>query len=877
MLDAEPDPQFDRIVELAAAALGRPFAGITLAGADRLFVKAHVGAFPLQAPRAGSPCEAVIEDNEALTLADARADARFEGYTLIADEPKFRYWSGVPVSTAQGQVLGVLWVADVVPDPSLGDGGYILAELAQLARLRLEAVEMQRVQQQDHRIAAAFELVEGLSCILLAPDGTVRSWYAGSAQLFGIPAEEAIGQKFWDLPIGVTVDIYETIARVLSGEAVRCESSRHARDGRRIDLIARWSPVFDADGKVAEILGVGVEVTIRRRLQEHDKRRIRVLEAVARLEPLAGVTEMLVDSIAERLHGSAVMIDIVREASFERVAGSKNLPAILEAPRFRSITLRNCAEDAVGSVIASNAPAFSSDVAADALWSVCGKELAQAGFHSAWSLPISVDGRCLGVATVLMPGSRAPGGAELTELETATALIAVIVGRYNDQERLVQLASFDPLTGAANREAANRILRERIEAESGSRGHTAVALIDLNDFKKLNDAFGHHAGDQVLQSVARSLEASLAATGTVARLGGDEFLLILNDVEGIAEANLRVERALAACRTGAIVDGRAVAVDASAGISFSSADTSDPEALIRQADRAMYVAKRNGISQAVFRGEMLTNDELQTVDIARELAAAVANGLLFVAYQPEVDLRDGRIVAVEALARWNHPRLGDISPEVFIRLAEATDQIGAIGDFVLKTALRDGKRWQRPGHPVRVSINFSPRQLQRPDFVRDTLDAIARTGFDRNLVDIEVAERFVVGSSRETVVSLQTLRAAGPHIVVDDLGSGRVNLTLLRDFPLDVLKLDRSFTAPLGTQSEYASRAVIAGLVTMAGLLHVRTVAEGVDLPAQLRAVRELGCDAAQGDLIVSAISADQVEDLLAQDRSLLAEVSESG
>jgi diguanylate cyclase (GGDEF)-like protein len=420
-------------------------------------------------------------------------------------------------------------------------------------------------------------------------------------------------------------------------------------------------------------------------------------------------------------------------------------------------------------------------------------------------------------------------------------------------------------------------LREAIETETGSRGHTAVALIDLNDFKKLNDVYGHHAGDRVLQSVARSLEASLGTAGTVARLGGDEFLLILYGVAGIADANLRVERALSACRAGAIIDGHAYAVESAAGISFSSADTSDPEALIRQADRAMYVAKRNGISQAVFTREMLSHAELQTVDIARELAAAVADGLLFVAYQPEVDLRDGRIVAVEALARWNHPRLGDISPEVFIRLAEATDQICAIGDFVLKTALRDGKRWQRPGHPVRVSINFSPRQLERPGFVGETLQAIARTGFDRNLVDIEIAERFVVGASRETVVSLQALRAAGPHIVVDDLGSGRVNLTLLRDFPLDVLKLDRSFSAPLGTESEYASRAVIAGLVTMAGLLHVRIVAEGVDLLAQLRAVRELHCDGAQGDLIVSAISAEQVERLLAQDRSLLPEGIERG
>jgi diguanylate cyclase (GGDEF)-like protein/PAS domain S-box-containing protein len=873
MLEGGPDAQLDRISQLAAGALGRPFAGITLLDADRLFIKSHVGSIPLEVPRQGSPCELVIVERRRLTLTDAQADARFAKFVSIAGTPGFRYWSGVPVATSEGHVVGALWVADTAPDAPPAEEHRILTELARLAQLHLDQVEMQREQRRDRQIASALERAEILSCCLLSPDGTVRSWNAGAVSQFGVAAEDAIGRKFWELPIGAGDDVFEAIQQVLAGEARRTEAMWHARDGRRIDLSVRWSPVFDDDGAVEAILVVAVDVTASKRAHERDMRRIRVLEAVARFEPLGGVIGSIVHSIEAQFPGCVAMVDIVRDNRLERVARSQNLPAILAAPPSRPIVRRDRTERAQSEVVLRNAAIVSPDVAADPLWATCGSELVAAGFRSAWSLPISAQGACRGVVTVLSPESRAPSEAEVAELESGTTLIAVIVGRYDDRERLVHLANFDSLTGLANREVAFSRLRDSIATEAARGGRAAVAVLDLNGFKKLNDTYGHHVGDRVLQSVARSLETSLGSRGMVARMSGDEFLLILNGIESIGQANLCVERALCACRAGAIVDGHKIGVDAAVGISFSSPENCDPERLIREADRAMYVAKRSGISQAVFSRDMLSRVELRTADLARDLAAAIEHGKLFVAYQPEVDLGDGRIVGVEALARWDHPRHGRISPEVFIPIAEATNQIAAIGDFVLETALRDARRWQRPGRPLRIALNLSSHQLEERDFVNVMLERIARAGFDRNLVDLEIAERLLVNSSRASAEALRALKAAGPRVVVDDFGSGRANLTYLRDFPLDVLKLDRSFSAPLGSEAELASRAVVAGLVTMAHMMNVRIVAEGVDLPAQLRSVRELGCDAVQGDLIVSAVSAERVGRLLAEDQPLLAPI----
>jgi diguanylate cyclase (GGDEF)-like protein/PAS domain S-box-containing protein len=726
----------------------------------------------------------------------------------------------------------------------------------------------------DRQIAAALEGAEHLSCCLLGSDGTLRAWNAGAASLFGIPPEDAIGKKLWELPIGVTVDFDDTMRRVLGGEEVRTESVRHSSDGRPIEMMVRWSPVYDAAGKVDAMFAVGVDISARKRAQVRDRRRIRVLEAVARLEPLPETIGLLVNSIEVQFPRCVAAVDLVRANNFERVAWSSKLPACLDAPHLRPIVARDRAAGAAGAVVARNEAIVTADVAADELWCSCGRELAGAGFGSAWLLPITAGSGCLGVLTICLPGSRLPSEIELAEVESTAKLIAVIVGRYSDHERLVQLALFDPLTGLPNREIAFRSLRAALESEAQTGRRTGLALLDLNGFKKLNDTYGHHAGDRVLQSVSRSLESSLGFAGTVARMSGDEFLLILDGVDTIAEANLQVERALAACRAGTVVDGQRIAVDAAAGISFSSPETRDPEGLIREADRAMYVAKRRGISQAVFTREMLSEDELLTADLASELTEAIANGRLFVEYQPEVDLHDGRIVGVEALVRWNHPRLGYISPEVFIPMAEATNQILTLGDFVLETALRDALRWQRAGRPLRVAVNLSARQLEQRDFVGTVLETIERAGFDRHLVDFEIAERLVVNTSYETAETLRALKASGPRIVVDDFGSGHANLTYLRDFPLDVLKLDRSFSAPLGSQTELASRAVVTGLVTIARMMNVRIVAEGVDLPAQLRAVRELGCDAVQGDLIVSARSAERMGRLIGEERELLAEIS---
>lgn len=431
---------------------------------------------------------------------------------------------------------------------------------------------------------------------------------------------------------------------------------------------------------------------------------------------------------------------------------------------------------------------------------------------------------------------------------------------------LARMALHDPLTGLANR----ALMQDRLEhalADRRARRH-AVLLLDLDDFKTVNDTAGHEAGDAVLVAVARRLESSVRPADTVARLGGDEFVVLMEDVEGRRDVVLVAERLLGALRRPVAWGGERFTVGGSVGVTFTdAADGRGMDDLLRDADLAMYVAKAGGkdrvrVFERGMREEVAAQDEL-----VRDLRAAVGSGELRVLYQPQVDLRSGAVTGVEALARWQSATRGLVEPAGFIPVAEATGVIDEIDDWVIAQACAQLRTWDDAGlPPLRVAVNVSPRRLATGDLAGSIAAAARDAGVDPGRLEIEVPEAVAAGP--DAAAGIREVRALGVHVAIDDFGTGASSLSRLQDLPLDRLKIDPSSVALLVAGA--AAGSVADAVIALGNSLGLQVVAEGVEQPAQLAALRSLGCDAAQGHLFGSPVPAATVERLVRAGRPLL-------
>ena len=468
------------------------------------------------------------------------------------------------------------------------------------------------------------------------------------------------------------------------------------------------------------------------------------------------------------------------------------------------------------------------------------------------------DGTATGVAAI----TRDITGRKRAEVQAhATA-------RLLEQQagELAHRALHDPLTGLANR----ALMQDRLEhalADRRVRRH-AVVLLDLDDFKAVNDGAGHEAGDAVLTAVARRLESSVRPADTVARLGGDEFVVLMEDVEGHRDVVTVAERLLLALREPVVWGDERFTVGGSVGVTLTDpADRRGMDDLLRDADLAMYVAKSSGkdrvrVFERGMRDEAAAQDEL-----VRDLRAAVGSGELRVLYQPQVDLRTGAVTGVEALARWQSGSRGWVEPAGFIPAAEAAGVIDAIDDWVIGQACRQLRTWDAAGLPeLRMAVNVSPRRLATGGLVCALAEAVRAAGVDPGRLEIEVPE--AVASGPDAAAGIRDVRALGVHVAIDDFGTGSSSLARLQDLPLDRLKIDASSVALLA--AGVAAGSLADAVIGLGRSLGLEVVAEGVEEPAQLAALRSLGCGAAQGHLFGSPLPADAVERLVRAGRPLV-------
>ncbi|HEX3723564.1 MAG TPA: EAL domain-containing protein, partial [Nitrolancea sp.] len=445
-----------------------------------------------------------------------------------------------------------------------------------------------------------------------------------------------------------------------------------------------------------------------------------------------------------------------------------------------------------------------------------------------------------------------------------------ITDRKQIEARLVHAALHDTLTGLPNRAYFFDRTRRALEAARQRKGTIAILFLDLDNFKDINDSFGHECGDELLVRVATVLQDSIDEDATVIRLGGDEFVILMEDVTDTGKPMLAADRVLAALGEPLELTGRHVIVSGSIGIVISAERHTQPEHLLRDADIAMYRAKDTGKNRPIVFEAVMHEDVVERLELESALREALEREEFVLQYQPKIALATGRMVGVEALLRWQHPRRGLIQPCIFIPLAERTGLIIKLGMWVLHEACRQGAKWCQvydgPG-PFIVSVNLSSHQFAQTNLVDQVRTVLEETGLPAVCLALEITESTVMDDARNAVGRLHELKSLGIQLGVDDFGTGYSSLAYLKRFPLDVLKIDRSFVNGLGRVPE--DTAIVSAIITLAQVIGLGVVAEGVETPEQVQLLRDLGCERAQGFYFSRPIPDVEVTELLHGDRRL--------
>ena len=451
-----------------------------------------------------------------------------------------------------------------------------------------------------------------------------------------------------------------------------------------------------------------------------------------------------------------------------------------------------------------------------------------------------------------------------------------VTERKQAEAEIRRLAYYDSLTGLPNREFFKELLGQALEIARRHERQVAILFLDLDNFKRVNDTLGHSAGDLLLKAVADRLQKSLrgsdafgrngseSADRSVARLGGDEFIVLLSELERVEDAARVARRLLSAVPRPVTLEGQEIIVTPSIGIAVYPYDGETVESLLKNADTAMYFAKKAGKSVFQFYSESMNSRSLHRLNVETKLHKALEQDELLLHYQPLVEIRSGRMVGCEALLRWLSPELGMVSPGDFIPVAEESGQIIPMGDWVLRAACARNKAWQEQGlPPVRVSVNLSSLQFQMGNLADSVQRVLNETGLDPRYLELEITETIMVRNVEQNIRTLHKLKDIGLSFAVDDFGTGYSSLSYLKRLPIDTVKIDRAFVKDI-LQSE-DDTAITSAIIALAHSLNLKVVAEGVETERQLEFLLREGCDQMQGFLYSRPVPAEDLAGLLAK------------
>lgn len=605
------------------------------------------------------------------------------------------------------------------------------------------------------------------------------------------------------------------------------------------------------------------EITLAHELLEDEAA---VLEMIAQGAPVHDVLERIIELIEYHTGGTAACFPVTVGTGEEFKPVTR--PTLMEA-------INNAIAADVGGPCAmaaqSRQPVIVEEIDGSPLFGAAGAGFIDAGYHAAWSHPITAteSDDVLGTIAIYYRTSRAPTEREMAVVSTAVHLSAIAIERDRVHSRLAFQANHDPLTRLPNRAAIQDHLEAALAKSVDSDPRVAVLIIDLDRFKVINDSLGHSAGDTLLVGFGDRLRQIVGGADFVGHFGSDEFVVVIEDIDEVEDIRRVTSRLDLALGEPFAVGDQEIFLSTSIGVALSSGPDETANRLLQNADVAMSRSKVRGRDRIeIFDREMrIEVDDRLRLD--RELRVAVERAELKLHYQPKIDVATQKIMGVEALLRWDHPDEGMVLPGRFITVAEETGLIVRIGTWVIEEAIRQARHWvDKYGVSTDfvVAVNLSARQLSSPGLTAHVAKVLKRYDWPADNLILEITESVLMDDTDTTLMILQQLKGLGLRLAIDDFGTGFSSLSYLERFPVDILKVDRAFIARLNAQGE--GSPVATAVVHLARALGLKTAAEGIEHPWQLSGVRSLGCDIAQGFLFAKALPAEELANFIDKDET---------
>jgi len=637
-----------------------------------------------------------------------------------------------------------------------------------------------------------------------APDGTIHFVNSAYCRYFGKSAEELVGQSF--IPLIPKEDFESTLKHIDSLSAEHPLAS-HEHRVIRADGKIRWQlwtdrAILDENGRITEFQSVGEDITEQKDAAE---KLLLAREVFLHSDEMIAVTDLAADILD-------VNPAFCRRTGYtrEELLGRNMRMLQLECPDHRLFDYQE-------------------------------PDLLTTGAWQGELRGRSKSGETLTCLMTINTISNEQGAsAHYVHLSTDISRLKEV------EAQLRQLAFFDPLTGLANRELLHDRLQQTLHETARDQSLAAVFMLDLDNFKDINDTLGHPSGDRMLAQVGQRLRKRIRHSDTVARMGGDEFIIVLRNVSGSEVVARIAQEIVESLSLPFLLDDRKVYVTASLGIAICPLDGRDRDELIRKADTAMYHAKGQGKNRYQFFTAEMNRRAQERLALQSDLRRALERSEFIVHYQPKIDLATDEVTGVEALVRWQKPDDGLVSPAAFISLAEETGLIMPIGEEVLQLACAQVKSWQEQGMAdLTVAVNLSAVQLRNGGLAETVRRILTATGLRPADLELEITESAIMQESDKAIALLEIMREMGIRITMDDFGTGYSSLSYLKRFPISCLKIDRSFIADVISNSEDAE--IIRAIIAMAHRLKLKVVAEGVETTEQLAFLHQEGCDEAQG------------------------------
>ena len=656
-----------------------------------------------------------------------------------------------------------------------------------------------------------------------------------------------------------------------TGETYSLEFRIPEPDGAVRWISTRGKVVFDSTGAPARMLGVSQEITERKSVEDKVKRLNRIYSVLSginnaiirvrdRQELFAEACRIAVENGQFRMAWIGLLdpngedVTPVAKAGFDE--------GYLDVIRF---TARDDVPDAyepAARALREKTPVVCNDIGTDPLMARWHKAALQRAYRSLVVFPLRMGGKITGLLALYASEKGFFDAEEMSLLTEIAGNISFSLEYIEKEARLHYLAYHDVLTGLPGRILFQDRLDQAMTYANRHAVKLAVLLMDLDNFKNINDGLGHHAGDILLQQFAARLTSNLREGDTVARLGGDEFASVLVGVASEEDASVVAQKILQLSTEPFTIDGHELFVTFSIGISFYPKDGEDAQTLLKNADAALYRAKDQGRNNFQFCSAEMNAKALQRLTLENSLRNALKQQEFLLHYQPRVDLHSGEITGMEALVRWQHPEHGLVPPGRFIPAAEDSGLIVPLGTWVLHTACAQNKAWQAAGFkPVCVAVNLSGRQFRQKDLAEVVTRILQETGLDAAYIELELTESMVMHDVEASIATLTRLKTIGVKVSIDDFGTGYSSLSYLKRFPIDFLKIDQSFVRDISTSPDNA--AITKAIISMSHDLGLKVIAEGVETEMQKSFLRLHQCDEMQGYLFSRPVPANEFEMLL--------------